>query len=301
MPTFFEACGPKRPKTVARRIQWPLSSHVPTEHLAGEMSYRFCDWCRVYDNRAGVNEHVFATFTALTDSIPWLKAHRDWVEQHRFGYGQRAFHYLWYLMLDDLRATFSPIRMLEIGVYKGQTISLCARAARELGAEIEITAVSPFAGNLAPLAAWRACASFVCRPAWRTQYLLGNLHPVSDYFADNRRIFERFGVDFGKVRVVVGLSESPGVVASLARERFSVVFIDGDHSYEAARFDIDTYTALVQEGGLAVIDDAGCFLPGRGYFKGMKSVSRACRALDASPHFRNVLNVGHNRVFRRVS
>jgi hypothetical protein len=275
-------------------------SQLPTKHLAGDASYRLCDWCRAYDNTAKVNEHVFATFTELTDSIPWLKTHRDWVEQHRVGYGQRAFHYLWHLMIDDLRARFRPIRMLEIGVYKGQTISLGARAARELGAEIEITAVSPFAGNLERLPAWRACARFVCRPAWRTQYLLGNLHPVGDYFADNRRIFDQFGVDFGKVRAVVGRSESPDVVTRLAGERFSVVFIDGDHSYEAARFDIETYTALVDEGGLAVIDDAGCFLPGRGYFKGMRSVSRACRCLDASPHFRNVINVGHNRVFRRV-
>src|SRR5713101_3799988 len=77
----------------------------------------------------------------------------------------------------------------EIGVYKGQTISLAALVAEKLGFDVAITAVSPFEGNQAPLSFWRAAANFVFRSDWRTQYLLGNLHPAGDYLADNRRTF----------------------------------------------------------------------------------------------------------------
>jgi hypothetical protein len=78
-------------------------------------------------------------------------------------------------------------------------------------------------------------------------------------------------------------------------------FIDGDHSYDAARFDIETYAPLVELGGYAVIDDAGCDLPGRGFSKGFRSVSRACRLLETSLEWKNVLNVGKMRVFSRIA
>jgi len=259
----------------------------------------FDDWCTAYQNTAATNEYVFATFTRLTDSVSWLKAHRDWVERHEFGYGQRAFHYLWYLLLSAIGARFRPVALLEIGVYKGQIISLAALAARELGFEVDITALSPFSGNLAPLPVWRMAANFLFRPDFRRAYLLGNLHPVGDYLADNRRMFDAFGLDFDRVHTVRGLSTAPEIVARLADERFAVVFIDGDHSYEAARSDIEKYAPLVRPGGYMIVDDGASFLPGRGYFKGMKSVSRACRLLELSPDWENVLNVGHDRVFRR--
>jgi hypothetical protein len=260
----------------------------------------FHDWCSAYENTARVNEQVFASFTRLTDSIPWLKAHRDWVEANAFGYGQRAFHYLWYLLLPSLGAAFWPVSMLEIGVYKGQIISLAALVARELGFEMDITAISPFAGNQPSIAPWRAAYRFVFRPTWRKEYLLGNLHPAGDYLADNRRMFDGFGLDFGRVHAVRGLSTSPDVVARVKGRAFAVIFIDGDHSYEVARSDIETYAPLVAPGGLVVVDDGASFLPGRGYFKGMKTVSMACRILEQSSEWQNVLNVGHNRVFRRT-
>jgi amylosucrase len=53
------------------------------------------------------------------------------------------------------------------------------------------------------------------------------------------------------------------------------------------------------DGGYAVIDDAAYFLPGFGYSKGFEEVSLACRALEISPAFRNVINVGKMRVFQR--
>jgi len=47
-----------------------------------------------------------------------------------------------------------------------------------------------------------------------------------------------------------------------------------------------------------VIDDASCNLPGTAFWKGHESVSRAADHWGG-PGFVNVLNVGHNRVYKR--
>ena len=59
---------------------------------------------------------------------------------------------------------------------------------------------------------------------------------------------------------------------------------------------------MVERGGFLVLDDAGCFLPGRkylGYFKGCESVSLACEEIPALG-FTNVLNVCHIRIYQRT-
>ena len=100
-----------------------------------------------YTNTAEYNDMLWKTFTVNLDGVPFLRAHRDWVEQNSWGYGDRAFHYMWYLLLkDDVLARQSP-SVLEIGVYKGQVISLWALIAQQLRRPVEITAISPFEGS----------------------------------------------------------------------------------------------------------------------------------------------------------
>ena len=50
-----------------------------------------------YRNTAEHNDRLHADFTRLTDTVPSLKAHRDWVEKRQWGFGDRAVHYLWRL------------------------------------------------------------------------------------------------------------------------------------------------------------------------------------------------------------
>jgi hypothetical protein len=252
-----------------------------------------------YENTKACNELVFSEFTRLTDSVPWLKAHRDFVERNRLGYGQRAFHYSWWLMVLDLAAAGRPLRLLEIGVFKGQILSLVALCAKSLGLVPRLVGVSPFRGNREG-SFWRSATRVIFDSEYRRQYLLGNLHPDGDHLADIARLFDEFGLDFSLVVPVRGLSTAPEVLERVRSERFTLVFIDGDHSYDVARSDIVNFAPLVEPGGYLVVDDAANDLPGSGYFKGIKEVSRACREVDEMPSFSNVLNVGHNRIFRRT-
>jgi hypothetical protein len=254
---------------------------------------------QAYANTGPINEAVYQDFTQLTDTMAFLKAHRDFVEQNSWGFGDRAFHYMWYLVLIDLAASFDTVKALEIGVYKGQVLSLWALLARELGIEVEITGVSPFQGNLRRMSIFERKLRRLVDAEYRANIRHGNLYPEDDYLAKVHEIFSRFGLDADECRLVKGYSTDPEVIAALKNERYSVIYVDGDHSYEGAASDIRNFAPLVAKGGYLVMDDASCFIPGDSFWKGRESVSKACE-LIAPLGFANVLNVGHDRIFRKV-
>jgi hypothetical protein len=49
---------------------------------------------RGYRSTIEQNNWLWESFEKNTNSIPFLKEHRDWVEQNSWGYGDRAFHYM---------------------------------------------------------------------------------------------------------------------------------------------------------------------------------------------------------------
>lgn len=246
------------------------------------------------------HDHLFRDFTRRTEACPLLRQHRKWVEEHRWGYGDRAFAYMWLLILREIASRFPENSALEIGVYKGQTISLWALLARELGVDLDITAVSPFEGNFQPAARWRHRFRWLLSPRYRREAAVGNLHPKDDYTACNREVFRAFGLDFADVRAICGRSQDAEVLAALQDESFSLVYIDGDHRYEAVLLDLQNYSPRVRPGGILVVDDASFFLPGTAFFKGFESVSSACEILP-SLGLNPVLTIGHNRIFQRSS
>src|SRR5262245_57495914 len=89
------------------------------------------------------NDAVWNEFTRLTNTISYLRHHRDWVEKYNWGFGDRAFHYMWYLLTTQEIFSKANPTMLEIGVYKGQIISLWALIAANQGATPHIYAISP--------------------------------------------------------------------------------------------------------------------------------------------------------------
>lgn len=267
------------------------------------MSDDLAQWIAEYRCTADGNDHIFQRFTELTDTIPWLKAHKDFVEANDWGMGFRAFHYMWLLLLDDCRRRQRSVSALEIGVFRGQTTSLWGLIAKEMGFEVAISAISPFSGNQ-PRSRFVRSLKKRLSPRYRAQKAAGSLYYDDDYYDRTKAIFEKFAGDFSAVRVHQGLSSDRAIQRAVAGGHFAVVYIDGDHSYEAVRSDIAWYALLVAPGGYLVMDDAGWFLPGRQFaeipfYKGYESVAQACATIEPMG-FDNVLNVGHNRVYRRA-
>lgn len=252
-----------------------------------------------YQNTAGHNDRLHQRLTEMTWADPVLAAHRRHVEENQLGFGDPAFHRMWRLLLRAAAARFGPVRALEIGVYKGQVISLWALLAREDRLEVQVSALSPLQGHPMPRSRVFNKLRHWFSPGFREKIASGNFYPPDDYEGVIRALFARFALDFDRVTLHRGYSTDPGLLARLADERYEIIYVDGDHTYAGALHDFRQYGPKIVPGGWLVADDAGCELPGTIFWKGHASVSRAARELPALG-FTNVLNVGHNRVYQRT-
>ena len=77
-----------------------------------------------YRNTSAHNDDLFSRLTQLTWSEPLTARHRRYIEDHNLGFGDAAFHAMWLRLLDAAVDKFGRPKLLEIGVFKGQVISL---------------------------------------------------------------------------------------------------------------------------------------------------------------------------------
>lgn len=194
-----------------------------------------------------------------------LDAHRTFVE-HGYGFGERAFWWLWKLICDEHPLGFS---FLEIGVYKGATLSLI----KLLRPDATVHGVSPLTSE--------------------------GGYTDSDYRKDVNDIHEHFGLD--KPNIIQGLSTEKWVIDAVNDlGKWDIIYVDGGHDYETVLSDLKNYSPMVKVGGYLVMDDANCDrnLPW-GYFRGHQSVTDAKLAFDWS-NFEFVASVVHISVWRRI-
>ena len=251
-----------------------------------------------YTNTAAHNDRLFAECAAATAAHPLLARHRAHVERHQLGYGDPAFHAMWLNLLEAAHLRFGHVEALEIGVFKGQVISLWALLARHYNWPVHIHAISPLAGQPMPKqGVWRSLL-YRLSPRFRERVDSGDFYPEEDYRQIVRDHFSTYGLSVDAVRLVRGYSTAPDVRSAVAANRFELIYIDGDHTYAGAMADIEHYAPKIVPGGWLVMDDAAYGLPGTSFWKGYETVARACLRLP-DLGFDNVLNVGHNRVFER--
>ena len=251
-----------------------------------------------YHSSEQTNDSIFKEFTDRVADVPYLKAHRDWVEQNEWGFGERAFHYMWYLLLtQDILKRTNP-SLLEIGVYKGQVISLWSLIAAREEMPASIYAITPLSGKR-QFPRYIHSLAMALSKQYRKDALSGNLYSKVDYLQCVKRIFTQFDLDLSLIKLLHGYSEDARIKEAVSDVTFDLVYIDGGHRYEEASHDINFFGNKVKVGGYLVLDDASFFLPGTVFWKGHETVSRAAEEIDPR-RFTNVLNVGHNRVYVRI-
>ncbi len=266
---------------------------------AAELASDFTIHVDAYVSTAEHNDHVFATFTALTQSDPLLTRHRQHVETQKLGFGDPAFHSLWLRLLASAHVRFGSVDALEIGVFKGQVISLWALVAKAHHWPVRIHALSPLAGQPMPVYSWWRSLLFRLSSRFRERVRSGDFYAEENYEAIVRTHFAHHGISFDDVRLLRGFSTDSALLQQISTERFHLIYIDGDHTYEGARADIENFASKIYVGGWLVMDDAAFDQPGTTFWKGYETVARACQLLPALG-FKNIINVGHNRVFQRL-
>jgi hypothetical protein len=198
-----------------------------------------------------------------TNEVPELKALRDFVEQKAFGFGERSFYWMWKLIVDELPNHFS---LLEIGVFRGQTLALVQMLAQLAGKTCSVYGVTPLDTT---------------DGHWESDYK-SDIHFLHNYFALNQPT------------IIEGLSTEPEIIESVkVLKSFDVVYIDGGHTYDVAKSDIINYAPLAKQ--YLVIDDCcnDLDIP-FGMFPGIQSVTDAVRDTIETPHSYSVV---HNKVW----
>jgi hypothetical protein len=272
----------------------PACAELPAEMLSDSLDRRIAE----YQNTEHHNDALFAEFNQRTWRFPLLAQHRRHIEDNKLGFGEPAFHYLWWLVLKKLKDSETR-NLLEIGVFKGQVLTAWALIAQTLQCPFTVTGISPLEGHPLPESWWTRRVKILFSNSFRKQLQAGNFYPEDDYEQTIRRLMARFHLPPERLELIKGSSTDPAIAAKVAGRRFGLIYIDGDHAYDAVCTDIRNYAPLVAPAGFLAMDDAACFLPGKTFWKGRESVSKACETIP-SLGFKNVINVGHVRLYQRL-
>jgi predicted O-methyltransferase YrrM len=125
---------------------------------------------------------------------------------------------------------------VEIGSYCGRSTVFLGTAAKMKG--ITVFACDPHRGN-PEMAVGEDCYH---QDVWEREH--GSLSVLIDTIRDN-------GLESVVVPVV-----GPGAALAATRVRPGFVFIDGDHSYQGAKADVDAWTELLLPGGILAMHDS---------------------------------------------
>lgn len=228
-----------------------------------------------WKNDAETQKQLHEGFVEKVNSIDKLNDHRTFVEQNIFGFGERSFHWLWHLVVQELPKNFT---FLEIGVLKGQTLSLVKMLADMQGKKVKRYGVTPLSSE---------------GGVWE-----------SDYKADIEMIHDLFDLE-KDYKILQGLSEDPAIIEQAKKLKLDVLYIDGGHEERHITNDIVEYSPMVKPGGFMVIDDCcNSFSMPFGYFQGIQAVTSVVdRMLPPATHsdeWEFVFSVVHNRVYRKV-
>ncbi len=209
-----------------------------------------------------------------------LRAHRVYfhnVSGNRRSFGENAFHTMWYLLLEE----FKPANFLEIGVFRGQIISLAALWAKLRCVHCQVYGISPFSSS----------GDSVSR------------YPANiDYYQDTLSNFDHFSLP--PPRLLRAFSTDREALDLIGLTAWDMIYIDGNHDYEVARQDWEACAHCIKPGGVIVLDDAALktsFRPPS--FAGSRGHPGPSRVADEinSKDFREILQVGHNRAFQKVA
>ena len=203
-----------------------------------------------------------------------IREHRKYFRQEQRGFGEDAFQTMWWLLLREFR----PQMCLEIGVYRGQVISLWTLIAQMLHYPCEVHGISPFTPMSDSVSTYRMDV---------------------DYFTDTLNAFNHFNLP--APTLVKALSTDPESVNHVARHSWNLIYIDGSHDFEIALADYRLCRGHLVSGGLLVLDDASSgtsFRPPSFSFAGHPGPSRVA-AEFAMKEMKFLGAVGHNNVFQK--
>lgn len=205
----------------------------------------------------------------------YLRKHRVYFKRNLRGFGEDAFYAMWWLLLKE----YKPEKILEIGVYRGQVISLWSLISKYLHCFCEVHGISPF--------------SFLGDSA-------SSYAKDLDYIGDIQETFNYWKLP--SPVLVKSLSTDPEAVTHIQSQSWDMIYIDGSHEFEIVLKDYKLCLENLRTGGILILDDASLntdYKPPSFSFAGHPGPSRVAREYaDREMEFLGA--VGHNNIFRKL-
>jgi hypothetical protein len=218
-------------------------------------------------------DRIYDIFTARFYRLPkQIRVHRSYFVRKRRGFGEDAFHSAWFYIL----GRFRPKRCLEIGVYRGQTLSLWSLAAKNLNFEIEVVGISPLTS------AGDSVSTYISL----------------DYRADIFQNFDKFKLP--PPILVEEYSQNQIAKDVIELQEWDLIYIDGSHEFDVCLSDVLSSEKGLKVGGLLVIDDSSLFSDFSRSFKGHPGPSKVVSEFLPA-NFKKLLSVGHNNFYVKTS
>jgi hypothetical protein len=244
-----------------------------------EIKYEFDTFSNNYVNTEDYNEYLYNHFHRKVDNHSFLQLHCDIVSKHGLGYGEKAFRYLWLLLLSQQTDTF---KFLEIGVYKGSILGLVQLISNEMNITPQIFGVTPLNDT-------------------GDKY---SFYTNDDYERSISYLYHLLNITIENTTIIEGLSTNPNVKEEVIKKGpFNIVYVDGGHDYNTVISDLKLVEDLITSNGFLVLDDASTFMNFKKNhmgFTGHMEVGLAIKDyLDNNSNFDYIFTCGHNRVWRK--
>jgi hypothetical protein len=212
------------------------------------------------------------------DSV--LVEHRTYIENNNLGFGEKPFHVVWREIIKSLPKNF---RFLEIGVYKGQVLSLVSLLSKLYEKNVDFIGVTPLSNH-------------------------GDKYSVYDKISYGdiiKNVFNHFNLQFDiEKNILIGDSTNQEIKMKIKETGiYDLIYIDGCHDYNCVVSDINLMKEISSNGSYIVFDDSSCNKEfSTNLFKGHEDVCRAIKDLIEcdTKTFEEIMCVGHNRVFKRI-
>jgi hypothetical protein len=204
-----------------------------------------------------------------------IQEHRRYFESGNRGFGEDALHAMWFALLREYR----PVNCLEIGVYRGQVLSLWALIAKNLGFKLDAVGISPFSNAGDSVSDYDADLN---------------------YYADTLEAHDKWGLRHPLL--LKALSNDPEAKEMIGGRKWDLAYIDGNHDYDIAIQDYRCCRDALAPNGLLVLDDSSLgteYTPRSFSFGGHPGPSRIAHD-HASKDLKFIAAVGHNNVFQNA-
>jgi hypothetical protein len=245
-----------------------------------ELEIDFKNFSKNWENTEIFNNQIYEYFESKVNDYDILNNHNETIGKLNYGYGEKAFRYLWLLLFSQIPQNG---KFLEIGVYKGSILALSQICSNSLNKNIQTYGLTPL---------YNASDKY-------------SEYPAENYTKCIEFLFSEFNLDSSKVNIIKGLSTNINTqTQAIEHGEYDIIYIDGGHDYETVISDINLCNKLLKINGFLVMDDASSFLnmPQKSNrFSGHHDVGLAIEhSIDKDENYKHLFACGHNRVWQKI-